>query len=124
MAFQPGIAYGVAIVTAIVLGCMAVRNQQSGWRKSRTNGVMDILMAWAEAQAESRQAPQQPAQGRKVLQVEKPVIVAPTATAAAHMSGQLASLMTALNVHSGVTPVQSAPAEEKSAVQGVTTNAR
>jgi hypothetical protein len=88
--FQLGVAFGVAIATAVVLTWMGIRNQQSGWRRQRSNTILDILYAWAAANAEMRittsEAPrQQPA-------------AQPT------MESQLSALHAALTPNAGVSP--------------------
>lgn len=56
---------------------------------------MDILMVWAQAQTETRQA--------ENVSVQRPAI---TPISTPEFSNQLGSLMTALNVHAGATPIQ------------------
>ena len=51
MPFDTAIAYGIALLIAVVLGFMGVRNQRSEWRRERSDTVLDIMMAWAEAKA-------------------------------------------------------------------------
>jgi hypothetical protein len=99
MAFHPGIAYGVAVLTIASLACMGVRNRRLGWRKEATNGFLDILMAWAAAREENRQAL------RTLPRVTEPH-PAPARAEAIDMASQLGALSVALSVGSGTTPVE------------------
>jgi hypothetical protein len=116
MTFHPAIGYGIAIMTAFVVGCMAARNRQSGWRKERNNDVMDVLMAWAEAHSESR--PTQQSVAAPAVAAPAPVAPAPVAD----WSSQLVALTAALNVHSGVAPASQVDEPHISVAQSVTTS--
>jgi hypothetical protein len=99
MAFHPGIAYGVAVLTIASLACMGVRNRRLGWRKETTNGFLDILMAWAAAREENRQA-------LRTLPRSMETYPAPASAENIDMASQLGALSVALSVGSGTTPVE------------------
>jgi hypothetical protein len=95
--FHLGVAFGIAIATAGVLALMGVKNRQSGWRRQQSNTVLDILCAWAEANAQMR------------AMAKAPSPVPPAAQLS--MESQLSALHAALTPHAGVSPqFEGAPA--------------
>lgn len=56
MAFEIGIAYGVASLIAIALGYAGLRNRRSGYHRDREDTVLDILITAAASRAEPRSA--------------------------------------------------------------------
>jgi hypothetical protein len=57
---SPLFGWGVAFVTIAALAFAGRRNQKAGYKCERTNDVLDILMAWARADAEMRRPRQHP----------------------------------------------------------------
>src|SRR3954466_11699107 len=54
MAFDITIAYAVTLAAVNSLAYVAVRNHRYGWRRERSNTLLDTLIAWANAKAEMR----------------------------------------------------------------------
>jgi hypothetical protein len=94
MLFESTFAYTIVAVTALFLGGMSIHNRHTGWRRTRSNTLLDILQAWAEARAEMQQETAAPGQGTGLT----PPLSQPA------MSTQLGALNAALRVNTGVSP--------------------
>jgi hypothetical protein len=93
MTFHIAAAYGVTILTGLVLGWMAVQNQRSGWRRERSNVILDTLIAWAKVKQEMSRNAQS---------------LAPSPAPAA-MTNQLFALSAALGQNTGIAPPAKVP---------------
>lgn len=51
MVFSMGWSIVLAFATAAALVTFGVQNRRSGWKRERSDDVLDVMMLWAEAQA-------------------------------------------------------------------------
>ena len=54
MTFHIAAAYGIAATAIAALFAMGVQNRRSGWKRERSDTIVGILMAWAEARRDQR----------------------------------------------------------------------
>jgi hypothetical protein len=98
MAFQITAAYGVVMVTILLLAGCAVKNRLSGWHRHRLS-LPDILLDRAIAKAESQQSTETfiPSTGNEVSEtVSSPII-----------PEQLTAMAFALKAHGQISPSDS-----------------
>jgi len=91
---------------------MGVRNRRLGWQKETTNGFLDILIAWAAARQENRQA-------LRTLPGSRDIHPTPALAENTDMASQLGALSVALSIGSGTTPAEPTVSADQSTPESV-----
>jgi hypothetical protein len=95
MAFNITIAFTITVVAIHSLVYLSMRNKRAGWRRERSNTLLDTLIAWANANTEMRWTQER----TKSIVTTRGTSVEPEL-----LTQQLSALQLALNVNAGTTP--------------------
>jgi hypothetical protein len=97
MDFSLALAYGIASIVTAIVGMMGIRNQQSNWRRDRSDDLTDLLMAWADARHGAWSAAAAPSAATPSLPSSAEPFIAPAT--ASTMAAQLLALQSVLSRH-------------------------